>query len=437
MKSNKIILPAQVFNLIRDEIGDEKSASPTQLIELQPLLLGYEDWVEAIAEQTYGGEYALFIPATIVPYTDGDCVGDRFDSDTDFMDDVIPNPPIIFSHGKPLDGLQEGAYAVLGKQLERWRTPKGLKALIGIYKDAPRLAEIKASWEAGTLGFSTKRILRANSDEDPNLIRKWLIGEISIILPGYGIQPCDLQAKADDYNGQNITPEIESRLNNILELQPEELRQNLLQLLGRDDLPVFATNAPATAGAKNLTDFNESEEKGTDIPMTDTEKKEIVDSTAAAVLAGLKAAGIVGGEKSTSEEEKCDCNDMKKMKADDTEDAKSFDPLAALDSAVNSRTAKVAYTAKATEAIDNLIRSGQYDPSSRLQGIQLMEGAIKQSSDEKSSAPIENLLAVIGAAQKQDVSKLKAFGYSGADTTGADEKSSPDNLKMMIEAAMA
>lgn len=171
------------------------------------LAISYLDEALAYYEKPYT------FPLLALPYRGPnggkDSDGQFFDEKTDFMDDAIPFPPVLYTHAA-LNGFETDE---VGDVIDRWYDSQGGWMQIALRK-GPRYKQLKEAHQQGVLGGSTAPVLSVyKADESTGHIDVWLANEVSLVDMREGYAPRNRYAMAkaamaeivmDDYYGDPV-----------------------------------------------------------------------------------------------------------------------------------------------------------------------------------------------------------------------------------------
>lgn len=158
------------------------------------------------------------------PNNGKDSDGQYFDEMTDFMDDAIPFPPVLYTHAA-LNGFETDE---VGDVVDRWYDSQGGWMQIALRK-GPRYKQLKSAHQEGVLGGSTAPVLSVyKADENTGHIDVWLANEVSLVDMREGYAPRNRYAMAkaeqveivmDDYYGDPVyedEPTFAEKLNEFI-----------------------------------------------------------------------------------------------------------------------------------------------------------------------------------------------------------------------------
>lgn len=386
--------------------------------------------------------YVATIDALVLPYNGhkmgGDCAGERFTKKTDFMEEELPNPPVVYAHGYPLGSNPDKAEAqntVVGRTITRWRDAQGGWAKIGILPGV-FADEVIASWKNGTIGFSSTALLKKMSDTRGE-IAIWLAGEFSVLTDKTGVPPCNLLARAIDPLKMS-----KAELATIVAYQPEDLRQNLLDVMGLPDdylldTTIASDTFPVLPGADVASngeiDFNpdatgESSDNG-EKDMTPEEITAIVTAAVSPLTAKMDAMDAAYKQKcGCSGDPTPDPTNMSKSEGSIVDYLRQKSDGIAGDAMVSTA---------ATESIDKLIVAGKLDPEKRIPAIKGLMFAINADGRQKmQDGAVDTFFTLLQGGMAMPLAAtgdLKKFDFKATQKLNEVK---PEDVEMMYQAAI-
>lgn len=142
--------------------------------------------IEALAAP-YGG-----------PRNGRDAHGEYFSKDTDFLENVIPYPPVFYYHGAMGTPVSKNAdYSMpIGVSTDRWRDDRGLWFAIKLDASNPAGQRMIEAVKNNTCYVSSGVVPASRVVDETGHIRRWLIGEISLMDGNAGQKPANAYAVA-------------------------------------------------------------------------------------------------------------------------------------------------------------------------------------------------------------------------------------------------
>lgn len=378
--------------------------------------------------------YIAEIDALVLPYSGQnngkDCAGEEFTAETDFMEEALPNPPIIYAHGYPLGDNPDAAQSVVvGRTLGRWRDPAGGWAKIGLYQTV-FTKEILDAQKAGTLGFSSTALLKKLDPSDKTKIKVWMAGEFSVLTDKTGVPPCNLLAKPLEMN--------KAELAQIVASQPDELRQHLLAVMELPDdyladTIVTEENHPVNPEATAAMDgeINFSIEGDLD-PVTNGETEMTPEEIAAAIATGIAPLQQKLDAMEAETKKKCGCADP----PDNMQKSNIAEYLREKSAEVTGDTD---VQTSATQLIDSYITAGRLDPLKRLPAISGLVIAINADGRRKmAGGAVDNFLALLAPSAGSSFLNpdLKKFDFKAVPAMNASVIPKPEDVDAMYAAAV-
>jgi hypothetical protein len=340
-----------------------------------------------------------------------DCAGERFTPQTDFKVNELPNPPVVYAHGYPMDAAGEADRIVVGDTFKRWFDSEGGWAKLGIRKDTPLTDEVMDAYKRGKLTFSSMAILarKASNKIDYEV---WLPGEFTVVTDKTGVPACNLLTRAGVYGKMALADIWDNSLN-------EEEAKNLKKYLEGEGEDSLDPNAPLTgndnpAGAdgdkSDLQDFG-NEEDGDD--MTPEELQAAIAAGLAPVMTRIEALESKKEEKppagGTEKREKMD-------KADDGDD----DLSSFVDGKVSRMKTDGLVVTNATKLVDGYIAQGLIAPDDRQAEIKLASAAIEGDGRKKiANGALATWMGKTERGNKvSNADRLKAAGFNPSADQG-------------------
>jgi hypothetical protein len=183
------------------------------------------------------------------PNAGKDSQGQFFSPMTDFMDGVIDNPPVMYTHGTQ-NGFEPEP---VGRVKGRWYDRRGGWFKVALDPQSPRYPQLIEANNAGTLRASTGAVPASYSTSPNGHIDTWLVGELSLVDMRDGYRPINGYAitKAepvvfDDYYGEPV----ELRMPTIVEVLKEHFNA-IIEAVTRHEV---AEGDPAYMMAEGLPD---------------------------------------------------------------------------------------------------------------------------------------------------------------------------------------
>lgn len=247
----------------------------------QPLPSEDEDVVDVLGLPYYG------------PNNGRDSHGDYFDPTTDFMDELIPLPPAAYIHG------QLGDKEEVGVSVDRWYNNLGGWFRIKLDKANPRYDQLVEAKKAGTLRASSGVVPGFHDyDKDTGHIKKWLVGEISLVDMRDGYAPVNRYAVAKAEVNQEVFHDLYgdpvNARNSTLSEMFYELYNKIRESISRD----VATGQ---------------------LEPTEETKEELLEEAVETAMEIVTEENITMADtdETTEDTEKCEaCDEAKKLKAE-------------------------------------------------------------------------------------------------------------------------
>ena len=144
------------------------------------------------------GEWELDVLANPFggPINGKDYQGEYFSPDTNYHEDKIPLPPVVYYHGRDDSGKPASKPEFIGKTIKRWTDDRGVWYRVVLDK-ANGFA--KRVWEAAKEGLaraSSGAVMAAYAVAPDGKIKHWLNGEVSLFEIGTGKMPANMYAVA-------------------------------------------------------------------------------------------------------------------------------------------------------------------------------------------------------------------------------------------------
>ena len=154
-------------------------------------------WVKAVLS-----EAPIMIDVLGLPYggpNDGkDNDGNYFSPQTDFMDGVFDNPPVLYGHGA-INGTDSDVH---GKVHARWYAQDGGWFKVELIRDSPRFEQLYDAHVKGVLRASSGAVPATVEVASDGHINRWLVGELTLVDLRDGYRPSNgyaiTKAKVDD-----------------------------------------------------------------------------------------------------------------------------------------------------------------------------------------------------------------------------------------------
>lgn len=182
-----------------------------------------KQWLSTIPSPEIKAKQPGTIDILGLPYgghADGrDSDGQYFSKATDFMDTVIPYPPVMYAHGTALGNSAE----VIGEVTDRWYDESGGWFRVKLHDTSDKYEQLIKAYENKTLGASTGVVRAAHKVGQNGHIDVWLPCELSLVDTSTGIVPINRYATVkaasdtlfEDYYGDEVKVRKETLLERL------------------------------------------------------------------------------------------------------------------------------------------------------------------------------------------------------------------------------
>lgn len=151
--------------------------------------------IKAVQPSSTPGVMDVLIAPFWGPYDGRDAHDQYFTPATNFMHDVIPNPPVFHYHGAEMGGDAK----LIGKSADRWTDDLGVWQTVILDMTDPNSRQ---TWQASMAGnaYASTGVVPASLmvNNETGEIQQWLIGEISLMVMDVqnGVEPANTYAIA-------------------------------------------------------------------------------------------------------------------------------------------------------------------------------------------------------------------------------------------------
>ena len=149
--------------------------------------------IKAVQPQSVAGVLDVLIAPFWGPHDGRDAHGQYFSPATNFMHEVITEPPVFYYHGAEM-GEQA---ALIGKSADRWVDDLGVWQTVMLDMTD---ANARRTWQASLAGnaYASTGVVPASLvvNQATGEIEQWLIGEISLMVLSDGQEPANTYAIA-------------------------------------------------------------------------------------------------------------------------------------------------------------------------------------------------------------------------------------------------
>lgn len=389
-----------------------------------------KNWTDAVMKKMNidPSKYAAIIDVLAFPYgghrNGKDCAGEYFHPGTDFLESYLPYPPIVYCHGYDVDGKGEATRTVIGETLQRWKDESGGWVRIGIIPNTTYTEEIIDAHKQGYLMSSSTALLRHVDPDEQGKIDTWLAGEISLITPQSGMEPCNFLA------GSKGGQKSQSEIMQLIEEQPEEYRKKLQELLDKNS--EMMEDAVVVADNYNPTNpENEPDDDSEEVSLNE-EEEEMTKEEIQAIVNDAVSSSLASAVKTLKEE----LSAVPATPPPDDEGRQKGDMQSFLAAKTAAAKATGSANKQATELVDAWITEGRINPELRLDTVAALSAAIQADERMKSGTKnTESFIKIIESNLGFNASgEIRGYGFQPSKVK---EEAAETEVENIIKAALA